>query len=859
MDGIETFLRPGSRYFEQAPFVVDESLRFAFDHSPLPEGWTRSPAGRTPWTSVHAPAPLPEAGWKLHVAARLDDADGTLSLVAEECLDAGVAFKYMPSRNILHMMERKYAPLTSAGKFITVYPAEEAQLERLVARLTSRLAGRPAAVAVTDIPLPGCPIGVRFGAFREEWTALDTGLDALAFRGPDGRLHVDSRRSGRTVPEGVAVPAVVAAALEARAGGGAGATLPYTVTRALHRSNGGGVYDALTPEGERVVLKEGRRHTGLGLDGRDAAASLADEARALRALAGVPGVPRHVAEHEIDGRLFLAMEHMTPSRSTEFLARHHPGMHADPGPEAWASYGRRVERIVGSLRRTVGALHERGWSFGDLHPGNVLIGEDDAVALIDFETASDDPEAAGDRFTVAPGFRLRGISAREADLVRIDLFHLWALSPDNAFWEFSDQVMAARVEQFRPLLPRRTAHALTTAVAGGFAAQRWGMITPLADHEDGPDLRDAARGTLMDAAERWGRAEAGAPAPVDAGATPWSLGGGMAGLLWAVRPWADGRLDDALDRLAAEASASPRMLPGLYTGRAGAAMVLGEYGREAPAAALLDRALEDARHVRAPGLESGLAGIGWAALSAGRFAEARDLAERALDAVEAGGGGRGLMEGPSGPALLALRLARVFAEDAWVERAARALELDRRHLVWRPDGTVLLDRGNLKHQPDLGYGSLGVAFVAHRLGRAAPERALDRLVSAAGATCLDVSWATQGLMRGRTGALAFLAEREGRRTPAEDRLLAGNLRGLRRYLVRAEGRVHLPGHLHLRFSHSLVSGLAGAVRVLDRLDDPDVQLLPGLEPLTTHRRTPAGGVTDHRADRPRVDHEEIAP
>ena len=39
--------------------------------------------------------------------------------------------------------------------------------------------------------------------------------------------------------------------------------------------------------------------------------------------------------------------------------------------------------------------------------------------------------------------------------------------------------------------------------------------------------------------------------------------------------------------------------------------------------------------------------------------------------------------------------------------------------------------------------------------------------------------------------------------------------------------------LHLRFSHSLGSGLAGAVRVLARLQDPALPLLPGLDSLTT--------------------------
>ncbi|PEH50995.1 class III lanthionine synthetase LanKC N-terminal domain-containing protein [Micrococcus luteus] len=831
MNDVDVFLRPGSRYFEQARFLPAEEQRFCFDRDPLPAGWTRSHPGRTPWTVLSGPEPLPEAGWKVHVAARLDDADETLTLAARVLLELGIPFKYMPARNILHMMERKYAPRSSSGKFITAYPGDAERTDALIRGLTPLLAYRPAAVPVADVPIPGTPMGARYGAFREHWIVDSSGLDVLAVRDPNGRLRPDIRNRRIAAPDGVAMPQTVVDALAEHERTAGERILPYTVTRALHRSNGGGVYDALTPQGRRVVLKEGRRHTGLGLDGRDAVASLADESRALRALAGVPGVPEHVADHNLSDRAYLVMEYREGARATEFLARHHPGMRGDAGSQAWADYAARVCRIIASLRQTVGRLHERGWSFGDLHPGNVLIGEDDSVSLIDFETASDDPAASSDRFTVAPGFRLPTMDAREADMRRVDLIHLWALCPDNAFWEFSDDVLAERVHSVRHLLPQDTVAALTATACAGFSRQRWGAVVTAPQGPD-RDLLDRAGHTLADAVRAWMYDDDG-PSPVDAGDVPWSLGGGMAGLLWVATPWLGADVDPALDRLTRVTLSSPRARPGLFTGRAGVALVLGELGRSEEAAAVLDRARADASGVTAPGLESGSAGLAWAALSAGRFEEAFDLTDRALRATEAGRAGRGLLEGPSGVALMGARLARLTGDDHWLDRARGALGLDLERLVPRADGTVLLDRGNLKHQPDLGYGSLGVALAAMHLHRLAPSAKLAGLVAAGGRTCLAALWATQGLWRGRTGALAFLAERGPDRTAREEELLVANLAGLRRYIVLADGRPHLPGHLHLRFSHSLGSGLAGAVRVLARLQDPALPLLPGLDSLTT--------------------------
>src|SRR5699024_4573891 len=119
------------------------------------------------------------------------------------------------------------------------------------------------------------------------------------------------------------------------------------------------------------------------------------------------------------------------------------------------------------------------------------------------------------------------------------------------------------------------------------------------------------------------------------------------------------------------------------TGRAGVALVLGEHGRHDEAAVLLERALADASRVASPGLESGLAGIAWAALSAGKIDIASDLAERARNAIVDGWHGRGLLEGASGPALLALRLGHMSGDPEWFERAAWLLRHDLRHLVHR--------------------------------------------------------------------------------------------------------------------------------------------------------------------------------
>ncbi|WP_417198249.1 hypothetical protein [Streptomyces stelliscabiei] len=72
----------------------------------------------------------------------------------------------------------------------------------------------------------------------------------------------DQRKPTFHVPEWVTLPAFLEPQLAARNTTTVG-DLPYRIDKALHFSNGGGVYVGTdTRDGRRVVLKEGRPHAG---------------------------------------------------------------------------------------------------------------------------------------------------------------------------------------------------------------------------------------------------------------------------------------------------------------------------------------------------------------------------------------------------------------------------------------------------------------------------------------------------------------------------------------------------------------------------------------------------------------------
>ena len=74
----------------------------------LPDGWQRHRSGD--WLAFRPlDRELPNQGWKIHVSACLDNAEQVLDRVWDYCVPRAIAFKFMPSRYLLHTRNAKYA------------------------------------------------------------------------------------------------------------------------------------------------------------------------------------------------------------------------------------------------------------------------------------------------------------------------------------------------------------------------------------------------------------------------------------------------------------------------------------------------------------------------------------------------------------------------------------------------------------------------------------------------------------------------------------------------------------------------------------------------------------------------------
>ncbi|MFJ1646323.1 class III lanthionine synthetase LanKC [Streptomyces sp. NPDC088258] len=841
---------------------------------PAPAGWQRHRAGDwLAWRPLDRP--LPAQGWKIHVSARLDNAESVLARVMEYCVPRRVAFKFVPSRYLLHNRNAKYADRAASGKFITVYPADDARCGVTAAELDALLAGEDGPYILSDLRWGAGPVHLRYGSFTERNCYDADGVLRPAVENTEGGLVPDLRGPVFRIPEWVTPPAFLRPHLAARDAMSV-AGLPYRVERALHFSNGGGVYVGRHLEtGEQVVLKEARPHAGLAADGADAVTRLGREQAALERLSGLKCTPEVRDSLEVGGHRFLVLEFIEGKPLNSFFARRHPLIEAAPDAERLAEYTAWALRIHRLVEEAVAAVHERGVVFNDLHLFNIMVSEDESsVVLLDFEAAAR-VEDNGRQTVANPGFVAppdrRGFDVDRYALacLRLALFipltSLFAIDRGKAA-HLAD-VVARQFPVERAFLDAAVAEILREPGAAAAAPARRGSgsaaderlrprpggYLPVAPG-DWPRGRDSLVKAILSTATP-DREDRFFPGDIAQFATPsggLSFGYGAAGVLYALDASAGVHSAQAeewlLLRTKEPASGTPL---GFYDGLAGVAWSLHRLGHRQSALHMAELMLSQSWREMPPDLHSGCAGLGLAldALAADSGETAlRDASLRCAElaaAALAGGGERsggpgrpggglpraGLLHGASGVALLFVRLYERTGDGALLDLAADALRRDLARCKQGAGGALQVDEG-WRTMPYLGAGSVGIGMVlddylAHRADDAF-ERARGEIVRAAQATF----YAQPGLFRGAAGMVLYLSRTTATGPGTGPADVRRQIDALSWHAMTYQGQLAFPGEQMMRLSMDLSTGTAGALLALAAASSPERRVcLPFLPPL----------------------------
>jgi hypothetical protein len=202
------FCQGDEDFFTGPERLKDETTRLPLAGRQLPPGWAKSESQL--WVRLRQSGrPMVETGWKIHVSATPGEADAVATAVWDYCAAHGIAFKFLRSTAAVELMNSKYADRSGSGKFMAVYPADEAELTAALEALGERLRGRTGPFILSDLRIGDGPLYVRYGAFTELTCLGAYGEPVLARRAPDGTLVPDEREPFFIVPDGVPVPAVL--------------------------------------------------------------------------------------------------------------------------------------------------------------------------------------------------------------------------------------------------------------------------------------------------------------------------------------------------------------------------------------------------------------------------------------------------------------------------------------------------------------------------------------------------------------------------------------------------------------------------------------------------------------------------
>jgi tRNA A-37 threonylcarbamoyl transferase component Bud32 len=862
--GYEVYCLADSHFYESPMLARGNDVDFEVARRPLPAGWKRTEFDD--WLALDPEGVrLPAQGWKIHASARLDNAEQILTAIWDYCVAQRIPFKFVRSEQLLFLRNLKYSSRSSSGKFVTIYPADEGQLEVVLTELGAVIDGQAGPYILSDLRWGAGPLYVRYGGFAERYCVSGSGDPVLAIEDGDGRLVPDPRGATFQVPPWVALPDCLAPHLRARASATV-ADLPYRIEGALHFSNGGGVYTGTDLRSEeRVVLKEARPHAGLSMDRADAVARLQHEREMLELLAGLDVVPALRDYFTLGDHHFLVQDYIEGPTLGALIVRRIPLLSAERDEKAAAEYVSWALDTYGRVERAVAALHDRGVVIGDLHTSNMLVRPDGRIAIIDLEGATraneDRRQRMADAAFMAPATQT-GVAIDRYALASLRLFLFLPLTSLLAFDSGkADDLAAAIAEAFPVPAPflSEAVHTIKSAHASADGASR----------QPPPRLEPDAAG--------WRRARHSMAQAILASATPdrkdrlfpgdvkqfftngLNLAYGAAGVLYALHETGAGRYpehEEWLVRRAANPQPGTRL--GFYDGLHGVAHTLQRLDRPGDALHVLDichEALKRRWEHLGLDLSGGLAGIGlnltWFAAQTGDASlwdavwDVVDVvADRLGDesSVAALSGGEhpyaGLLRGSSGPALLFLRLYEHTGDGRFLDLAATAIRQDLRRCVAAEGDTLEVNEG-WRTMPYVADGSVGVGFVlddylAHRederFARAAP--AIRR--AARGQLYVE-----PGLFYGRSGMILYLGRARAPETAGVDPVVAGHVRRLAWHALTYRGHLAFPGEFLLRLSMDLASGTAGVMLALGAALHDEPVHLPFLAPAGSYRVAPS--------------------
>jgi serine/threonine protein kinase len=849
-------------WFEQWTYYRPNDAFFRRLRALLPPRWFVRRKGI--W--VHANPPekkLPVQGWKIHISATPANCEQVLDRVARVCIERGTAFKFLLDESLLVRISHKGWSREASGKFMALYPRDDADFRELIEACHVALKGFSGPYVLSDKRYKDAgAVYYRYGGISGLSDLTPGGEQAPVLVDPQGKHQPDLRKPYWSPPDWVTDPFPAEEGGDGDDSGLMGGK--YEVEDALAFSATGGVYLAKASSGAKVIIKEARPLTGFDNRDTDAVARLHKEFRILQKLNPVGIAPAPVEIFQVWEHTFLVEEFIEGHSLALFILLNNPLVQLNPSQEFMRSYLGRIKRIWISLAEGLASMHEAGVVGGDISLTNIIVSdpEQGKVRFIDLEAAWEEGKDFPIQLTTT-GFsprRKEGVPAsKEDDYYALGALMLATLFPMNSLLGLDPTAKDRFLVEFQRDMG--LPGTLIELIRQCMSEEREARLPPrkvatlLGDLPDvgevepqqplGGDELHAIAMSCMDhalASADYSREDRLFPAdPHVFGTNPLNVAFGACGVALALSR-IKGAVPTAVRSWILSRPLHPDSYPpGLYVGAAGVAWVLWEMGVDDVARRVLRDAGEHPLLFREANILQGASGYGMACLRLYLGSREQEWLDRAVHVGEwllqhkrenerqeyfwADQEGKTLLgypRGASGISLFLLYLGLAAGEPRFVVAGRQALAFDLsfaqdvKGLLSIPRGTVGSFENVVTHY--WLNGSAGVGMSLARFWKHTQDPELLRLMHRLAEDCSRKYVAYPGFFQGLSGLGNFLLDIH--EFTGEERFLQEahrTARGATLYGIQRSTGVAFPGHELMRSCMDFATGSAGVALFLHRL------------------------------------------
>jgi serine/threonine protein kinase len=375
-------------------FEVRDELRLS-NFFEILEDLGLDPKLRGPWAAVGNTDRV--QGWKLHVSSIPTEAVDLVHLIVPTLVRNEVCFKIAKDQSTLMQLNEGALGPTQIGKFMTIYPQQDADIKNLATELVRTTKGWHGPVVVTDLRL-GDIIYARYGGFNPIISLDRLGQTFRLIYSPDGSLRDDTYHVPFTPPEGVQNP--FAGQPEFTQIGRYIDELPtsekstklfgpgYLILEILKQHPKGSVFRCLDLRSQEQIgikiIKQGKQYCLADIYDRDMRTRLQRQEVLFRILNDSVPIPKIDSYFEVDGDGYLTIEDIEGQSIESFVVQ---TLKNRPWRMLCAT---EMSQLLSVLERTLIAvqkLHAQGYVHRDLTASNIWITRDENVFLLDLELA----------------------------------------------------------------------------------------------------------------------------------------------------------------------------------------------------------------------------------------------------------------------------------------------------------------------------------------------------------------------------------------------------------------------------------------------------------------------------------------